>query len=172
MAIGQGTLTATPLQIVRLFAAIANGGYLITPKLLRDQIDDGDTHDTPHTELSDSTRIAGLSESSLAAVREGMRRTVDDPNGTAYATVRLASVPIAGKTGTAETGPKSEDHAWFAGYAPADSPRYAFVVVLEHSGSGATAAGSLAKSLIQRMHQLGYFGLPHMAEKEIPPGKG
>jgi penicillin-binding protein 2 len=172
MAIGQGTLTATPLQIVRLFATIANGGHLITPKLLRDQIDDGETHDAPHAELSESTRIAGLNEASLVAVREGLRRTVDDPNGTAYATVRLTSVPIAGKTGTAETGAKSEDHAWFAGYAPADAPRYAFVVVLEHSGSGATAAGSLAKSLIQRMQQLGYFGVPRTAEKEIPPGKG
>ncbi|MBI3840201.1 MAG: hypothetical protein HY288_19945, partial [Planctomycetia bacterium] len=108
----------------------------------------------------------------LAAVREGLRRTVEDPNGTAFGTVRLNSLAIAGKTGTAETGGDQEDHAWFAGYVPADAPRFAFVVVLEHAGSGATAAGSVAKALVQRLEQLGYFGTPKTAENSIPPGKG
>ena len=63
--------------------------------------------------------------------------------------------PIAGKTGTAETGEDRASHAWFAGYAPADEPKLAFVVVLEHAGDAATAAGPVAKRLVLRMEQLG-----------------
>ena len=62
----------------------------------------------------------------------------------------LKDVAIAGKTGTAETG-QSSDHAWFTGYAPADSPQVAFVVVLEHGGSGGAEAGPLAKQLVEEM---------------------
>jgi penicillin-binding protein 2 len=172
MAIGQGALTATPLQVARAYAAIANGGYLITPRLSRAGAEPATSHrtDAPHVEPSESARIVGLSRSTLDAVREGLRRVVDDPSGTAFSSVRLRSVAIAGKTGTAETGGQQEDHAWFAGYAPADAPRYAFVVALEHAGSGAQVAGSLARLLVERMQQLGYFGPPE--EPSIPPGKG
>ena len=174
LAIGQGQLTATPLQIARLYAAIANGGYLVTPRLTRERTDATHPHDVDSAafELSSSTRIAGLSRKALDAVRDGLRRVVDDPSGTAYATVRLPTIAIAGKTGTAETGGGQADHAWFAGYVPAEAPRYAFVVVLEHAGGGATAAGSVAKNLVQRMQQLGYLGPPSVAEQAIPPGKG
>ena len=80
---------------------------------------------------------------------------VADPNGTAHATVYLESIAIAGKTGTAETGGDRPSHAWFAGYVPADEPKLAFVIVLEHAGDAATAAGPLAKRLVLRMDQLG-----------------
>lgn len=173
MAIGQGELTATPLQIARMYAAIANGGYLLTPRITRDGTDSGSRyHSTSGSPLSESARIAGLTPTALATVREALRRVVDDPNGTAYATVRLTSVAIAGKTGTAETGSGQQDHAWFAGYVPAESPRVAFVVVLEHGGSGAAVAGALARGLVQRMQQLGYFGPLKTAETRFPPGKG
>ncbi len=62
----------------------------------------------------------------------------------------MKEVAIAGKTGTAETGQPS-DHAWFTGYVPADSPQVAFVVVLEHGGSGGRDAGPLAKKLVEEM---------------------
>ena len=91
----------------------------------------------------------------LQAIREGLRRVVADTNGTAHATVFLASTAIAGKTGTAETGEDRASHAWFAGYVPADKPKLAFVVVLEHAGDAATAAGPVAKRLVVRMEQLG-----------------
>jgi penicillin-binding protein 2 len=166
LAIGQGTLTATPLQIARFYAAIANGGHLIAPRLVR-SVTGG-----PGDQCSASTRIAGLDDATLEAVREGLVRVVADPNGTAFATVRLPWVAIAGKTGTAETGGGRSDHAWFAGYVPAEAPRYAFVVALEHAGSGATAAGSLARSLVERLRQLGYLTAPATADRAFPPGKG
>ena len=93
----------------------------------------------------------------LAAIRKGLRQVVADEQGTAHATVETNEVAIAGKTGTAETGGGRPDHAWFAGYAPADEPRIAFVVVLEHAGDAAITVGPVAKLLVQRMDQIGYF---------------
>jgi penicillin-binding protein 2 len=162
MAIGQGTMLTTPLQIACLMAAIANGGKLVTPHVA-DSLGLVVGDDAPPESLDDELQfpppqpIARLSPNTLAAVREGLVRVVSDPQGTGYETVRFEPVAIAGKTGTAETGGSLGDHAWFAGYAPADAPRVAFVVALEHAGSGATAAGPVALRLVERMHQLGYF---------------
>ncbi|NIP85996.1 MAG: hypothetical protein GTO03_10710, partial [Planctomycetales bacterium] len=145
LAIGQGRLTATPLQVVRMMAAIANGGYLVTPRVHRDQIASrpaGDRSATPA-----GMRIPGLQAATLAAVRHGLVRVVAAPTGTAHHTVLVPGLPLAGKTGTAQVGADQEDHAWFAGYAPADDPRYALVVVLEHGGEGSAAAGPVARQL-------------------------
>jgi penicillin-binding protein 2 len=171
-AIGQGSLTATPLEVVRMYAAIANGGYLVGARFTRDGADrDPPSHDQPDSEPAARARIAGLDAASLAAVREGLRQVVLDPAGTAFEAMRAVEVPIAGKTGTAETGGRQADHAWFAGYVPADHPRWAFVVALEHGGSGASAA-AIAAGLVQHMVHLGYLPQAVTAEKEFPPGKG
>ena len=78
-----------------------------------------------------------------------------DSEGAAHGTVFIDSLPIAGKTSTTETGEARASHAWFAGYVPADQPKLAFVIVLEHAGDAATAAGPIAKRLVLRMDQLG-----------------
>jgi penicillin-binding protein 2 len=173
LAIGQGTLTATPLQIARLYAAIANGGYLVTPQFTRAALE---SRASPlgadsGPQGTDRTRVAGLGDATIRAVAEGLHRAVNDPSGTAFDTARLPWPVVAGKTGTAETGGAGEDHAWFAGYAPAEAPRYVFVVALEHGGSGSRAS-TVAKAIVQRMQELGYFGAPQLTEKPIPPGKG
>jgi len=159
LAIGQSSLTMTPLQVVRLMAAVANGGYLVKPRL-----------DVSETALSE--KVVGLQPSTLDAVREGLERVVADSEGTAHRTVYLENLSIAGKTGTAETGAGRVDHAWFAGYAPAEQPRVALVVVLEHAGDGGSLAGPVAHRLFQRMQALGYFGPVETAEKSFPAGKG
>ncbi len=171
-SIGQGTLTATPLEVLGMYAAIANGGYLLEPKFTRAASAKALPLADGAATLPMERRIAGLDDATLAAVRVGLERVVEEPAGTAFATVRMADFPIAGKTGTAETGGGLPDHAWFAGYAPTNAPRVAFVVVLEHGGSGATAAATIAKNLVQRMRQLGTFGEAQTAEKAFPPGKG
>ena len=84
-----------------------------------------------------------------------MTQVVATRGGTGYRHVRLKDVPIAGKTGTAEVGPGKNDHAWFAGFVPADRPRYAFAVVLEHAGTGGANAGPVAKKLVKSMLELG-----------------
>ena len=93
----------------------------------------------------------------LALIRNGLRQAVADDEGTAHATVDIDQVAIAGKTGTAEVGGHLPEHAWFAGFAPADRPQVALVVVLEHAGEAATAAGPVARHLVKRMCDLGYF---------------
>lgn len=173
LSIGQGALSATPLQVVRMYAAIANGGYLIEPRLILKSAQPRGRHvpSDASSQCTDATRIKDLTPEALAVTRQGLRRVVDDPNGTAHAALRGLWPAVAGKTGTAETGGGQADHGWFAGYTPAEEPRFAFVVVLEHGGSGADAA-RLAGNLIGRMRQLGYFGSPRMATQPIPPGKG
>lgn len=156
LAIGQSSLAVTPLQMTRAMAVIANGGWLVTPHVVSP---DGMARTT--AELDDRPRdltrrrISELSEDTLQRVREGLRAVVEEPYGTGHSTVRLDEVPIAGKTGTAETGGDRPDHAWFCGYFPADEPKYAFAVVLEHGGSGSRAAGPVARELVRKMAELG-----------------
>jgi len=150
LAIGQSSLTTTPLQIARMMAAMANGGDLVTPVVARragPRLADEDAA----TSLSRRVHIPGLSDGTLARIRAALAKTVADPAGTGYSTVRTTEISIAGKTGTAQAGRGQADHAWFAGYAPADSPRVAFAVVLEHAGSGSKAAGPLARQLVEAL---------------------
>lgn len=172
LAIGQGALTATPLQVLRMYAAIANGGRLVEPRFMREQVTTGRPA-LPSNELETAgAEVAGLDPDTIAAVQRGLAAVVSDPAGTAFATVRTPGVAIAGKTGTAQAGGDRPDHAWFAGYVPADAPRYAFVVVLEHGGSGSTAAGVMARHLVEQLERLEYLGRLTTASGAFPPGKG
>lgn len=173
LAIGQGSLTVTPLQVARLMAAVANGGTLVTPHVVRDvRRLEGWTAEEAVAEsvgqraeawdIAPPEPIEGLRPETLEILRRGLVEVVESPQGTGHDTVRIKSLPIAGKTGTAETGPARDgtprdDHAWFAGFAPADAPKVAIVVALEHAGSGSLAAGPVVNRLVARMDQLGYF---------------
>lgn len=148
LAIGQSRLTVTPLQVARLMAAVANDGWLVTPYVARELNASGQAESSVTIE-PDRHRLPNLSEGTLARVREGLEQVVAHPQGTAFKSVRLKEVAIAGKTGTAEIGGGRADHAWFAGYVPADRPRIAFVVVLEQAGSGGKVAGPVAKKFVQ-----------------------
>ncbi len=157
LAIGQSRLTTTPLQMARVMAAIANDGFLVTPHLVR-----GSGPATLLKEESSSPigipeprAIPGLSAGTLARVREGLEMVVAHPQGTGYKAVRMSQVKIAGKTGTAEVGGDLPDHAWFAGYVPADRPKYAFAIILEHAGSGGQTAGPVARRTVETLLELG-----------------
>jgi penicillin-binding protein 2 len=150
LAIGQSTLTVTPLQIVRLMATVANGGKLVTPQVVRQVRQQGNRDRVWESDLPKPQDV-GLSERSLHLLRSGLEKVVASPRGTGYRRVRLKSVSIAGKTGTAETGAGRPDHAWFAGYVPAERPQIAFVAVVEHGGSGGVAAGPIAKKLVEEL---------------------
>ncbi len=160
-AIGQGSLTATPLQVARMMAAVANGGRLVTPRVLArvgltEQA--SDSADAAHSEdegrkIVAPRPITGLNDAILRHLSEGLRRVVADPNGTGHATIHDGTISVAGKTGTAETRPGSPPHAWFAGYLPAEKPRYVIVIALEHAGDAATAAGPVVKRLANMMHE-------------------
>jgi len=163
LVIGQSTLTATPLQMARAMAAIANDGRLVTPRLIRSF---GTTHVEQDSENERSTntappqRIEGVNESMLTTIRSALRQVVADREGTAHQTVNLDTVSIAGKTGTAQSGANREDHAWFVGYAPHERPKVAFAIALEHAGSGSAAAGPVARRVVEQLDRLGYFTPP------------
>ena len=167
LAIGQGRLEVTPLQVARMMAAVANGGLLVTPHVVcglglteqGEPAPDASAEDAePPIRVPPPRPIPGLHPATLAAIREGLQRVVSDPRGTAHATVFLDSIEIAGKTGTAETDAAGAEHAWFAGYAPAGHPQVAFAVALEHAGNAAETAGPVTKRLVLRLQELGYFG--------------
>lgn len=167
LAIGQSTLTATPLQVARMMAAIANGGRLVTPRLAESSgpaaLSPSPESALPSVAAIDSVPIPGLSPRTLHWVQSGLQQVVSHPQGTGYKTVRLDSVSIAGKTGTAEAGGGRPDHAWFAGYVPAERPRIAFVVVLEHAGSGGQAAGPVAREFVEALLALGLLDTPALS---------
>lgn len=162
-AIGQASLTVTPLQVARMMAAIANDGVLVTPHFVADPQHPARRESEQGIQLAgfDSgqplwpvQRIPGLSSETLWRIRAGLRRVVDDPRGTGRR-IQSKEIAVAGKTGTAEVGGGLPDHAWFAGYAPADDPRVAFVVVLEHGGSGGQVAGPVARRFVEAMLESG-----------------
>lgn len=130
-AIGQGALQVTPMQMARLYAAVANGGWLVTPHLVE--------RPTKRTWI-------GLKPSTLAVLRRGLRMVVTE------GTARLLNEPqlpaVAGKTGTGEDPPRP-DHAWFGGYAPAGKPTLVIVAFGENSGGyGGTVAAPMVKALM------------------------
>ena len=150
LAIGQGAMQATPLQIASAAAVVVNGGTLYKPHLmLRIRGADGRTiADFGHQEI----RHVPVTPASLAAVRDGMAK-VTDPGGTAYG-LAIPGLPFAGKTGTAETdGGNGPNTTWFVAYAPTDHPKFTLAVYMERSGGyGAEVAAPVARAIIA-----GYF---------------
>jgi penicillin-binding protein 2 len=140
-------------------AAIANGGQLVTPHVaagLGLPSDPGNAlsdSDSTGLDVAPPRPMPGLDARKLDLLREALRRVVADPKGTAHSAAG-ETLSFAGKTGTAECSPGSADHAWFAGYTPAESPRVAFVVVLEHAGDAAATAVPTAKRLVDRIESL------------------
>jgi len=144
MAVGQGNLLVTPLQMAVAYSAIANGGSLVTPTL---GLDVTNQSGQVVRQLADVTppRSMGLSPAVLDVVRQGLYLVAQGPQGLAagvFSPVAAAGGPVvAGKTGTAQSGAHNQaDHAWFVGYAPFANPKIVVAVVVEHGGYGASAA--------------------------------
>ncbi len=130
-AIGQGPVLVTPLQMARLYAAVSNGGWLVTPHVVERPVE---------------RRWIGLKAATLRALRKGLRMVVTE--GTATILNDPTLPPVAGKTGTGEDPPRP-DHAWFGGYAPAGKPTLVIVAFGENSGGyGGTVAAPMVKALM------------------------
>jgi penicillin-binding protein 2 len=142
LSIGQGSLAITPLQLAVAYAAIANGGTVVRPHLGRAVLGPSDVPVRPlRFKPARRLKLVGLS-----AIREGLYNAAHAAGGTSAAIFGSFPVPVAGKTGTAET-PRGSDHSWYASYAPAAHPRYVVVVLIEHGGFGAQAAAPAAKEI-------------------------
>lgn len=131
LAIGQGETLVTPLQMAVLIAAVANGGVLYRPHVIRCiESSQGHTLQEGVATVRDTLR---LSQETLAVIRQALLQVVNA--GTA-GRARIKGVQVAGKTGTAEN-PHGGDHSWFIGYAPADNPTLAVAALLENAPHGA-----------------------------------
>jgi penicillin-binding protein 2 len=164
VAIGQGYVTVTPLQLANMMAAVANGGKLYRPYLVNKvESVDGATVREYGPEL---IRNIELKPDTLKRVHEALADVVNGAGGTGGA-ARSQMVRVAGKTGTAQVVEmkggyvKTEqlayfnrDHAWFVSYAPVDNPQIAIAVLVEHGGHGGDAAAPMAKKVFEKFIEL------------------
>jgi penicillin-binding protein 2 len=159
-AIGQGDVKTTLIQLAMAYGAIANGGTLYVPQLV-ERVTGPDGSLVEDFEPRVRRRVH-VDQEHLALVIDGLYGAVNDPTGTAFAARVEDGVPVAGKTGTAQVARRArpgEDprrawyynraHAWFAGFAPAEEPQYAIVVLVEHGGAGGQQAAPIAINVLQ-----------------------
>jgi penicillin-binding protein 2 len=141
LAVGQGDLQATPLQLATAYAAIGNGGEVVRPHLGM-EAEDPSGAQTQAFEPA-PRREVDLSGTTRSTIMEGLREAAMEPGGTSYPTFGGYPVDIAGKTGTAEKT-NQEDQSWYAALAPADNPKFVVVFTIERGGFGAERAAPAA----------------------------
>ena len=139
IAIGQGEVTATPLQIANLGATIANRGYFVTPHVVKEI--EGEPLDSVFSEK----RYTKVDKSHYDEVAQGMRMAV---LGGTCRTANMPDIEICGKTGTAQNHGK--DHSAFMGFAPLNNPKIAVAVYVENGGWGATYGVPIGKLIIEK----------------------
>jgi penicillin-binding protein 2 len=150
MAIGQGDMIATPLQVASMFATLANGGTVYRPHVL-DAVLDAEGRPVREAE-PEALGTVPVSPENLAAMQQGLLQVIE--TGTGESAFRGFPIRVAGKTGTAEMAGK-DDYAWFGVYAPYDDPQYAVAVIIEQGGSGGGIAGPAARTILS-----GLFDVP------------
>lgn len=156
-AIGQGEVQVTPLQVAVFMAALGNGGTLYRPQLV-EKIQNIEGESTTVFN-SEARATLPITPERLKVIQDAMRAVVSDPDGTANFRLRGLQIPVAGKTGTAESG-SGDPHAWFAGYTLAGENTgkadIAIAVVLENIGEGSDYAAPVFKRIVETY----YFGRP------------
>jgi penicillin-binding protein 2 len=164
VSIGQGALLVTPIQVVGLLAAVTNGGTLFEPRLV-ERIESMDGKASVER-ASERGAPVHFSNRTATIVQNALRDVVASEKGTGKR-ARLEGVAVAGKTGTAqvirmddqktsadEIPLKERDHAWFACYAPAESPEIVVVVLVEHGGHGGETAAPIAREILEEYFRL------------------
>jgi len=160
MAIGQGFLLVTPIQMVTMFSAIFNGGFLYAPQVTKYV---GNSGGQVNFKFRPRVRgLVGMGGEHMERVRRALVGVVNEPHGTGRNSA-IEGIVVAGKTGTAQvvSSEKLErageelpeflrDHAWFVAVAPADSPKIAVAVLIEHGGHGGGAAAPVARTIIEQ----------------------
>ena len=144
LSIGQGDFAVTPLQMATATAAIANGGSLLRPYLVK-EIHNSDGSHAQRFESQELRRIPA-SSSVLSLVRQGMRESVSTGHGTNRSMADLP-IAVAAKTGTAQVGTKGPTHAWVTAFAPYKNPTITLAIVIEGGGEGTVATG-VAKEVL------------------------
>ena len=159
VAIGQGPLIVTPLQVANMMASVANGGKVFRPHVVR--LIEHATPDGKVQRMKVASQVlhrVTLAPEALQVVRQGLWRVVNEDGGTG-SNARIEGLDVCGKTGTVQViaqhgwvkaeglAFRERDHAWFASFAPRDNPQMVVVVFVEHGGHGGVDAAPLAKLL-------------------------
>lgn len=151
MAIGQGDLLESPLQVASYYGALGDGGKVAKPHLLKSVLGaDGTSVLETKTEI---THDPGITAANLATMRDALVGVTT--RGTGRAVFAGFPYQVAGKTGTAQVNNK-DDYAWFTCYAPANKPRYAVVVLVEQGGHGGSVAGPAARQILSALLNVKY----------------
>ncbi len=156
-AIGQGYVSATPIQMTAMISAVSNGGTVYKPNIL-------------HGEAPVVVSRADVKPETLRAIKDSLVGVVNEPSGTGW-TAKSSTTLIGGKTGTAQVvgirkdskhlPEKFRDHAWFVAFAPEEHPEIALTVFVEHGGHGGAVAAPIAKKAIEA------YLLPEEKKKEL-----
>ncbi|MCI0370495.1 MAG: penicillin-binding protein 2 [candidate division NC10 bacterium] len=173
-AIGQGMVLATPLQVLTMVSAIANGGTLYKPWVVKrvESWQGGEVEEYGPEIL----RRVRVSPETLRVIRDGMWGVVNDEQGTGQRS-RVPWIEVAGKTATAQVVRKQsgqdrrglKDHGWFVAYAPAHSPEIALVVIAENAGFGSAAAAPVARAILEAAFPLPTVDVPRGQRPPAPP---
>jgi penicillin-binding protein 2 len=163
LAIGQGNLLVTPLQMARFYAAIANGGKLVSPHVLMD-VENPNGTPVPTTAAPSPRPVPGLDPAYLKVVQQGLLMGTHDSAGTSFGVFGDFPYQIAGKTGTAQKAVNLPgytgymDQSWWCGYGPASDAKIVVCAVIENGGEGGSAAAPAAERVFAK-----FFNVP------VPP---
>jgi penicillin-binding protein 2 len=157
MSIGQGDTQATPLQMAQAMGVVANGGTLYQTRLVQ-QVQTFDNQIVTAYQVR-AKRTLNMSSETLDELHTGMIDVVNGAGGTAHQ-ASLDNAEVAGKTGTAQWGPKNKERtaAWFVGFLPADQPRYAFAAIYEGDVGSKVHGGSAAAPMVADIFKEIYKG--------------
>ena len=147
LAIGQGDILVTPIQVANFTAAIANGGTLYAPRIVRSI---GKTHEKSTILEPVIIQKQVASKNTVNIIQSGLRSAVTYGSAVSISTL---PIPIAGKTGTAQFSSEKPPHAWFTGFAPYKNPEIVVTVLIEEGEGGTITATPLAKKIFEY-----YFG--------------
>jgi peptidoglycan glycosyltransferase len=150
-AIGQGPVAVTPLEMALVAESVATGGVMLQPHVAA-RIEDVDGNVVRRIGAKEWRRA--MNPATAATMKQFMLQVVQRGTGTA---AQIPGIQVAGKTGTAETNPGQNPHAWFIAFAPADHPKYAIAVLVEHGGfdgvnaeiTGGRVAAPIAASVLR-----------------------
>jgi penicillin-binding protein 2 len=145
LAVGQGDLLTTPLQMAQFAMLVANGGTFHQPHLFEKYENlSGANAEPPEFETG---QVGEISKETFEKIKEGMYLVVNGEMGTAKV-CRLPDIEVCGKTGTAQN-PHGDDHAWFIGFAPRENPQVALCILVENGGGGGAVAAPIAAGVFK-----------------------
>jgi penicillin-binding protein 2 len=150
LAVGQGDVSVTPLQLAVAYATVANGGYVVRPHIGQ-RIEDADGRVLQEFETP-SRRHVNIDPAYRQAIMDGLYGAANSPGGTSTAVFQGFKIPVAGKTGTAEKGLGRADQSWYAAITYPDDPQYVVVATDEAGGFGAERAAPMVRQIIAALY--------------------